>query len=146
MTTTLTMSELRTFLNSKAAIDDLILWNETYQIVDIDWFFGKFADDLRSNALSEGLEYYKPGSNVCKDFTRRAWNLACDCNAENFGDSGITVGMWAYTPDNAERNHAIVVAVGRKDGELVLAFMEPQTQLRVELSATELLNVQTCLI
>lgn len=144
--TTITSGELRVFLNDKTCIDDLVIWNDTYRIVDLDWFFGEFANDLRRNMDTEGLNIYKPGSNVCKDFARRAWNFACDCNSINYGDSGITVGCWAYSPDKAERNHAINCAIGRPNGTLVLAFMEPQTQLRVELTQNELRNVQTCLI
>lgn len=144
--TTITGDELEQFLISQGIRPEVIfIADDVYALPDRDWIAGEFAQ-----ALAPKLEVlvgpFVPEESDCDDFADVTACFARICHRKTLArprESSIALGEFWYTRADGG-GHAISILVPRVNGQLALAFFEPQWRQLVTLSQPEIASCAYC--
>lgn len=142
----LTGPQLQEFLDNELMCESSIVLDRSYMLLTRDDFLNKFAPALWNNLRALKVAAYKPEANDCDDFSLYALALAKLTHRFSTDEQkAVAVGMVGFTQDSGA-GHAIIFAVIREQGKLVLVFLEPQQSKEKVLSENEKQSVRFYLV
>lgn len=138
-----TVGEISALIDAKGILANNILWrDERYVVPSREWMNGEFATLFRKLNFALSSSIYRPGSNDCDKWARRAASFACDLHNATPGapEAGLAIGEFWYDRAVDGQDHGInhFLIENAPGGDLDFAFWEPQQYGEITLIQQEL--------